>query len=41
MTVPASAEELGARLPSASDKASANQLRKILAAHALGMDARA
>jgi excisionase family DNA binding protein len=33
MTMPAFAEELGARLPSASEKAAANQLRKILAAH--------
>src|SRR5436305_13722886 len=36
MTVPASAEELGGRLPSASEKAAANQLRKILASHATG-----
>ena len=36
MTVPASAQELGGRLPSAIEKASANQLRKALAAHATG-----
>lgn len=36
MTVPASAQELGGRLPSALEKASANQLRKALAAHATG-----
>lgn len=36
MTVPASAQELGGRLPSALEKASANQLRKVLAAHATG-----
>lgn len=36
MTMPAFAEGLGGRLPSASEKASANQLRKILAAHATG-----
>jgi excisionase family DNA binding protein len=34
MTIPAFAEELGGRLPSASEKAAANQLRKIIAAHA-------
>ena len=33
MTMSAFAEELGARLPSASEKAAANQLRKILAAN--------
>ena len=32
MTIPAYAQELGARLPSADEKAAANQLRKILAA---------
>jgi excisionase family DNA binding protein len=32
MTIPAYAEELGGRLPSADEKAAANQLRKILAA---------
>ena len=32
MTMPAYAEELGARLPSANEKAAANQLRQILAA---------
>jgi excisionase family DNA binding protein len=36
MTVPAHAEELGGRLPSESEKAAANQLRKILASHATG-----
>lgn len=36
MTMPAFAEELGGRLPSASEKAAANQLRKIIAAHAGG-----
>lgn len=36
MTITAYAEELGARLPSADEKAAANQLRKILAAHATG-----
>jgi excisionase family DNA binding protein len=37
MTVPAYAQELGAdRLPSASEKAAANQLRQILASHADG-----
>ncbi len=39
MTMPTSAEELGGRLPSAQDKAAANQLRQILAAHLSG-DAR-
>ena len=32
MTLPAYAEELGRRLPSAGEKAAANQLRKVLAA---------
>jgi excisionase family DNA binding protein len=32
MTMPATAKELGARLPNAGEKAAANQLRKILAA---------
>jgi excisionase family DNA binding protein len=36
MTMPAYAEELGARLPSASEKAAANQFRQILASHATG-----
>jgi excisionase family DNA binding protein len=36
MTLPAYAEELGGRLPSDTEKASANQLRTILAAHAAG-----
>ncbi|CAM8665840.1 helix-turn-helix domain-containing protein [Sphingobium chlorophenolicum] len=36
MTMPAFAEELGGRLPSASEKAAANQLRRIIAAHASG-----
>ena len=37
MTMPAYAEELGgSRLPSASEKAAANQLRQILASHATG-----
>ncbi|MCF4165715.1 helix-turn-helix domain-containing protein [Zavarzinia compransoris] len=39
MTTPAFAEGLGGRLPSDLEKASANQLRTILAAHAAG-DAR-
>ena len=39
MTTPASAKGLGGRLPSDVEKASANQLRTILAAHAAG-DAR-
>lgn len=34
MTMPAYAEEIGARLPSADEKAAANQLRRILAAQA-------
>lgn len=33
MTLPAYAEELGQRLPSADEKAVANQLRRLLAAH--------
>jgi len=36
MTMPAFAEELGGRLPSATERAAANQLRKIIAAHAGG-----
>ena len=36
MTIPAFAEEIGARLPSASEKVAANQLRQIIAAHADG-----
>ncbi|SFJ77892.1 DNA binding domain-containing protein, excisionase family [Bosea sp. OK403] len=36
MTIPASAEKIGGRLPSASEKAAANQLRKVLASHAAG-----
>jgi excisionase family DNA binding protein len=36
MTLPAYAEELGGRLPSDTEKASANQLRTILAANAAG-----
>ena len=36
MTLPAYAEELGGRLPSASEKEAANQLRQILAAHVVG-----
>ncbi|MCW6511960.1 helix-turn-helix domain-containing protein [Lichenifustis flavocetrariae] len=38
MTMPAKAEPLGRRLPSADERAAANQLRKILAAHASGQD---
>lgn len=38
MTMPAIAEELGARLPSADEKAAANQLRQILAAQAAGQE---
>ena len=34
MTLPAFAEKLGDRLPSANERAAANQLRQILAAHA-------
>ncbi|HEX2524845.1 MAG TPA: helix-turn-helix domain-containing protein [Geminicoccus sp.] len=36
MTMPAFAEELGGRLPSAMERAAANQLRTILAAQAAG-----
>lgn len=36
MTIPAFAKELGERLPSDSDRASANQLRTLLAAQAEG-----
>jgi len=36
MTMPAFAEELGDRLPSANERAAANQLRQILAAQATG-----
>ncbi len=36
MTMPAFAEGLGGRLPSDTEKAAANQLRSILAAHASG-----
>ena len=36
MTMPAFAEGLGGRLPSDSEKAAANHLRKILAAHVTG-----
>lgn len=36
MTLPAHAEELGGRLPSADEKRAANQLRQILAAGATG-----
>jgi excisionase family DNA binding protein len=36
MTLPAFAEELGGRLPSAGERAAANQLRQILAAQASG-----
>ena len=36
MTIPAFAEELGGRLPSALERAAANQLRQILASHASG-----
>ena len=36
MTVPVFAEELGQRLPSAADRAAANQLRQILAAQVAG-----
>jgi excisionase family DNA binding protein len=38
MTMPAKAEPLGRRLPSADERAAANHLRKILAAHASGQD---
>lgn len=36
MTMPAFAEELGGRLPSARERAAANQLRQIIAAHTDG-----
>ena len=36
MTTPAFAEELGGRLPSATERAAANQLRRILVSHATG-----
>lgn len=36
MTMPASAQELGGRLPSANERAAANQLRTIIATHAAG-----
>ena len=36
MTMPALARGLGSRLPSADEKAAANQLRQIIAAHAAG-----
>lgn len=36
MTVPATAQGLGGRLPSSQERAAANQLRKILAAQAAG-----
>lgn len=36
MTMPALAEGLGSRLPSADEKATANQLRQIIAAHSAG-----
>ncbi|MFN8733770.1 MAG: helix-turn-helix domain-containing protein [Hyphomonadaceae bacterium] len=36
MTMPAYAQELGSRLPSANERAVANNLRQILAAHAQG-----
>lgn len=39
MTLPANATEIGRRLPDQSEKAAANQLRKLLAAHVSG-DAR-
>lgn len=39
MTIPASATELGGRLPSDQERAAANQLRTILAAHAAEGDA--
>ncbi len=35
-TVPANAAEIGRRLPNASERAAANQLRKLLAAHGAG-----
>ncbi len=36
MATPAFAEKIGSRLPSANERAVANQLRQILASHALG-----
>ncbi|MCC0808083.1 helix-turn-helix domain-containing protein [Methylobacterium sp. W2] len=36
MTMPALAQGLGSRLPSADEKAIANQLRQVIAAHAAG-----
>jgi excisionase family DNA binding protein len=36
MTIPAFAEELGGRLPSKNDRAAANHLRRLLAAHMAG-----
>ncbi|MCH8686283.1 helix-turn-helix domain-containing protein [Pedomonas mirosovicensis] len=36
MTLPAFAEEIGARLPDATDRQAANQLRQLLAAYAAG-----
>jgi excisionase family DNA binding protein len=36
MTIPANAEELGGRLPSESEKAAANHLRRILASQVTG-----
>jgi hypothetical protein len=36
MTISAGTEEIGARLPSESDKVAANKLRRIIAAHADG-----
>lgn len=36
MTVPAFAKEIGSRLPSSGERAAANQLRRILAAHVTG-----
>lgn len=36
MTIPAFAEEFGGRLPSASDRTAANQLRQLIAAHSTG-----
>ena len=36
MTLPAFAEKIGDRLPSATERAAANQLRQILAPHATG-----
>lgn len=36
MTIPASAEKIGGRLPSATERSAANQLRELLAAHVAG-----